>query len=143
MNKVESAEIKSDLEDLQKLIDTISSKQGTIVAETTHTFTTKGEIFNKEIERGSYLFEVSGHFICTSGVTNKHDLVFTLKTAEESFDLDTCLHTNGGYGYPYSLRKEFIISNKSPITFTITHKQSQTFNLNNNIVSLTPMFRVK
>lgn len=80
MNKVESAELKSDLEDLQNLIDTISSKQSIYVVETTHSFTSKGEIFNREVERGSYLFEVSGHFVCSAGVTNKHDVIFTLKT---------------------------------------------------------------
>ena len=83
MNKVESAELKSDIEDLQKLIDTVSNKQGTIVQETNNSFAPKGELFNKELDRGSYLFEVSGQFLCPGGAINKHDLIFTIKTAEE------------------------------------------------------------
>lgn len=143
MNKVESAELKSDIDDLQKLIDTISNKQGATVVETTHSFTGKGEIFSKEMERGSYLLEVSGLFVCAAGVTNKHDLVFTIKTAEQTFNLQTCLHTNGGYGYPYSLRKDFILTNKSLVTLSVNHNQNQTYSLQNNIVSLSPMFRAK
>jgi hypothetical protein len=44
LNKVESAELRSDIDELEKLLKNISCKQCNFAAENTHTFTTKGEV---------------------------------------------------------------------------------------------------
>lgn len=81
---------------------------------------------------------MSGHFICSAGVT-KHDMVILLDVDGEQFPLETCLHTNGGYGYPYSVRKEFVVSQPTKLKVTMEHKQNQTFNLSTNIISISSM----
>ena len=56
MNKVESAELRSDIEELEKLLNNISCKESQIAIEGTHHVTTKAELLKREIESGSFLF---------------------------------------------------------------------------------------
>lgn len=77
INKVESAELKSDIEELEKLVSAISTNAGTSIMEKTASINGKGEIHNVDIARGSFLAEASGFFTCASGGVQKHDLVFT------------------------------------------------------------------
>ena len=61
-------------------------------------------MFSKELDRGSYLFELSGHFTCSSG-GQKHDLTWTIECGDKKHEINASLYTNGGYGYPFSVRK--------------------------------------
>jgi hypothetical protein len=42
MNKVESAELRSDIEELEKMLNNMSCKESHFTAETTHSFNQKG-----------------------------------------------------------------------------------------------------
>jgi hypothetical protein len=58
----------------------MTSKESVFAIENNNnTYNSKGEIFMKDLERGSYLFEASGQFVCPNGVISKHDLVFTIE----------------------------------------------------------------
>lgn len=50
-----------------------------------------------------------------------------------------CTHTNGGYGYPYCLRKDIVMSDTATLKITTDNKQQQSMTLNNNIVTIVPM----
>jgi len=90
---------------LEKLLGNISCKESAFATENSNSFTSKGEVITKELERGSYLFEMSGYFVCSTAGITKHDVIFILEFDGQKIAMETCLHTNGGYGYLYSLRK--------------------------------------
>ena len=97
-------------------------------------------MLSRPIEKGSYLLEVTGNFICA--VAQKHEVVFTIDIDGQTFELTTLMHTNGGYGYPYAIRKEFVASHKGELKVTVTHKNNQTFQMYQNIVSISPMIKI-
>ncbi len=52
------------------------------------------------------------------------------------------MHTNGGYGYPYAIRKELILNQNGAVSITVEHKQSGQFTIQNNVISFSPMIRL-
>jgi hypothetical protein len=125
------------------LINNISNKNAIIISENfggSLAYNGKGELFSQEIERGNYLLEMSGYFTCLT--LTKHDLAFIIETGGDSLTVDTTLHTNSSYGYPYSIRKELTLNQDSKVKVTLSHKQNQTFNLYNSILSLSPMVKI-
>ena len=93
----------------------------------------------KKLEKGSYLLEATGDFICAT--STKHDMVFTIEVDEKKLEIETCLHTNGSYGYPYAIRKEFHTYG-GDLKLIVTHKSNQSYQLHNCIISITPMIKV-
>jgi hypothetical protein len=78
INKVESAELKSDIEELDKLVSAISTNLGTSITEKSFNVSSKTEMLALDIARGSFLVEISGFFTCAgNGGMQKHDLLFT------------------------------------------------------------------
>lgn len=77
INKVESVELKSDIEELEKMVSALSINSGTSIVEKNLVMNGKGEIHTVDIARGSYLTEVSGYFTFPSGGAQKHELLFT------------------------------------------------------------------
>ena len=101
---MESAELRSDIEDLEKLVNNISCKESYIIAGfESNSLNDKSPIFNKVMERGSYLLDISGIFNCSQG--NKHDLNWTIDVGSQKYSVHTTLYTNSVYGYPFSIRK--------------------------------------
>ena len=83
INKVESAELKSDLEQLEQMINNISNKHSIIVTENSgvaQSFNGKGEIYTQDVERGNYLLEITGYFTNSAATLNKHDVAFLIET---------------------------------------------------------------
>ena len=101
----------------------------------------KGDVFSKEVEKGSYLLELSGHFTCSAGGQQKHDVTWTIAVEGEKYEITTSLYTNGGYGFPFSFRKEFITKSKSKLNISAVHRNSSQFNITSGIISLSPMIK--
>jgi hypothetical protein len=97
-------------------------------------------MLSKPIERGSYLLEITGTFVCA--VAQKHDLVFTIDVDGQKFELATSMHTSGGYGYPFAIRKEFVATHNGELKVTATHKNNQAFQMYQNIISISPMIKI-
>ena len=51
------------------------------------------------------------------------------------------MYTNGGYGYPFSFRKEFVMVNKGKLNVSASHRNNTNFNISSGIVSLSPMIK--
>jgi len=66
------------------LINNISCREAYVTADfSNNNLNEKIVIFNREMERGSYLLEASGIFTCAQG--NKHDLTWTVDTGSQKF----------------------------------------------------------
>lgn len=85
---------------------------------------------------------MTGYFICTGGAINKHQVVFILETEWDKYEIELCLYTNGGYGYPFSIRKDVFLGGKGSLSLKAEHKQAQSFNIYNGVVSICPMIKV-
>lgn len=45
------------------------------------------------------------------GGAQKYDILFTFEHGMDKHDLIFCAYTNRGYGYPFCLRKELVVTN--------------------------------
>lgn len=86
------------------------------------------------------MFEISGIFTSTGG-GQKHNLTWTVSYNGEKSEIKTSLYTNGGYGYPFSFRKDLIMVGNGKLNVTVSHDSNLSFNISSGIVSLSPMIK--
>jgi hypothetical protein len=80
---VESAQIRNELEELERLVEPLSNKNPlTFAAETTTSLNPKADIYEKALSRGSYLIEMSGLYVHSSGSMSKSDLTVYFEVGE-------------------------------------------------------------
>ena len=82
IHKVESAEIKSDIRELQKALDSIG-KEGVFVKEGS-AYSNNAEIVSKECHQGEYMLEVTGH-LNGQGATGRQELLATINYGKQSW----------------------------------------------------------
>ena len=74
-NKVEYAELRSDIEDLERAVAALGISKQAATTEQTLSVAGKGEVYKAELGKGNYVVELSGYYLCPSQPNgNSHDL---------------------------------------------------------------------
>ena len=78
-------------------MNNISCNESYFVNEFSNNVSGKGDVFSKDVEKGSYLLELSGHYTCSAGGQQKHDVTWTIAVEGEKYEIITESRLHGIY----------------------------------------------
>ena len=99
-NKISSAEFKSDIDEIEKVLDSIKDKGAITIEEKTSSVTRKTPITEFELRKGAFLLQLTGVLTNASAVGDT--IQFTIEQeGEEPIVLKQKSHSQHGYAYPF------------------------------------------
>lgn len=138
-NKVEYAELRSDIEDLERAVAALGVSKQAPMNEQSFSVSGKAEIYKAELSNGNYVVEVNGYFLCPSQPNgNSHDLEFLLSAGKREVSCKVNAYTLSSYGCPLAFRTELESPFDCTLAVTLLHAQGFSFTLNNALITVSP-----
>lgn len=138
LNKISSAELQSDIDEIDKVLDAIKEKGAITVQEKSATVSKDTVITEMELVQGSYLLQVTGFL--TNAAQVGDSIEYTIEQeGEEALRLKQKTHSQYGYGYPFFVSQRIDAKATCNVKLTAKNSQSGTATLSNQIITLIPI----